>query len=264
MQTFTDLYKSRFILSNLIGKELKAQYRVQSLGFLWALLNPLVMVTTLTVVWTYMFDGQDDFATMVVVVLIPYNFFSYCLNGCATSIIGNQTLVKRVRFPRQILPISVICTHLIHLGVQSILVAVAVSVLPTHGDIFTIHLLWLPLIIGIQLALVVGLGLMVSALNVFYRDVQYIVDSVLSVLFWVSPVVYCPFVRDLESHGAAIFYGYHLNPLAGILEAYRSVLWYGQAPHLDTLAMSAVVTLITGYLGVRIFWRRERDFADMM
>ena len=140
----------------------------------------------------------------------------------------------------------------------------AIAILPTRGDVLTIYLLWLPLILGLQLALVVGLGLMVSALNVFYRDMQYIVDSVLSVLFWVSPIVYCPFARNLESHGASIYYIYHLNPLAGILEAYRSVLWYGEAPHMDTLAISVAVTLVIGILGVRTFWRRERDFADMM
>lgn len=222
------------------------------------------MVTTLSVVWAYFFSSKPDFATMVVVALIPYNFLAYCLSGCATSIIGNKTLVKRVRFPRQILPISIVCTHLIHLGVQSILIVAAVLFLPTRGDVFTIHLLWLPLVLAIQLALAIGVGLMVSALNVFYRDVQYIVDSVLSVLFWVSPVVYCPFQEALFSEGPWIYYCYHLNPLAGILEGYRSILWYGEAPHLDTLAMSAAVTVITGYLGVRIFWRRERDFADMM
>ena len=264
MQTFTDLYKNRFILSSLVDKELKSQYRNQSLGFIWALLNPLVMVTTLTLVWTFMFKARPDFATMVVVVLIPYNFSAYCLNGCASSILANETLVKRIRFPRQILPISVILTHLIHLGIQSVLVLAAVALLPTRGDILTIHLLWLPLILALQLALAVGMGLMVSALNVFYRDVQYIVDSILTVLFWMSPVVYCVYETGLESRGPGVFYAYHLNPLAGLLEGYRSILWYGQAPRLDTLAMSAVGTAIIGYLGVTIFWRREREFADMM
>ena len=93
---------------------------------------------------------------------------------------------------------------------------------------------------------------------------QYIVDSILTILFWVSPIVYCIHVKDLQSWGDGFFYAYHLNPLAGILDAYRSILWYGQAPHLDTLAISAVITLLIGILGVAIFWRHEREFADMM
>ena len=265
VQTFTDIYRYRFILSNLVGKELKSQYRSQSLGLVWALLNPLVMVFTLTMVWTYMFSAPADFATMVVVVLIPYNFVSYCLTGCTSSILANVTLVKRIRFPRQILPISVILTHLIHLAVQSILILAAITFLPTRGDVLSINLLWLPVVLALQIALVVGAGLMVSALNVFYRDVQYLVESILTVLFWVSPVVYS--IRETgfeQTHGAVAFYAYHLNPLAGLLEGYRSILWYGQAPRLDTLAMSALITLFVGYFGVRIFWRRERDFADLM
>jgi lipopolysaccharide transport system permease protein len=265
VQTFTDLYRYRFILSNLVDKELKSQYRNQSLGFIWALLNPLVMVLTLTMVWTYMFSAKPDFAAMVVVVLIPYNFFAYCLSGCTSSILANETLVKRIRFPRQILPISVIVTHLIHLAVQSTLVLAAVTLLPTRGDALGLHLLWLPIVVAIQLGLVVGVGLMVAALNVFYRDVQYLVDSLLTMLFWVSPVVYSLGETGFEkTHGPLAFYAYHLNPLAGLLEGYRSILWYGEAPRLDTLAMSAGITLIIGYMGVRIFWRRERDFADMM
>lgn len=333
MQTFTDLYKYRFILARLVDKDLKAQYRNMSLGFLWALLNPLVLVTVLSLVWTLVFVNSNikSFPSYVLVTLIPYNFFAYCLNACTGSLHNNVTLVKKIRFPRQILPFSAIVTHSIHYVIQCSLVLVALLIFPPAGDIFGLPLLWLPLILVIQVGFVIGLGLLVASLTVFYRDVQYIVESTLTVLFWFSPILYSssrqflakpdpastmPTQEHLENQAWAIgqnlgkladrhpelqdtvqqfqdasqkvlaatgklpepltsiaasgpeqqlgYYLYHLNPISGILESYRCVLYWGEHPPLFPLGVSAVLTVLVGYIGVKTFWRRERDFADMM
>ena len=276
VQTFTDLYRYRFILSNLVGKELKAQYRDMSLGFVWALLNPLIMVSVLTFVWVVVFKLDLSFATMVVVALIPYNFFDYCLRGCAASIRGNVSLVKRIRFPRQILPISVILTHLTHLAIQSTLIVAALILFPRESPedtTLTFNLLWLPLILLVHLGLVIGAGLLVAGLNVLYRDVQYIVESSLTVLFWASPIIYTreklqtgleKLQADLGWDLSWLYYVYHCNPLAGVLEAYRNVLFYGSSPDLVTFGMATGMTVIVGYVGVRSFWKHERSFADLM
>lgn len=261
MQTFADIYRYRFILESLVAKNFKSMYRNMALGFLWAILNPLVLVTVLSVVWVVFFGADRQFPSMILVTLIPFNFFVYCISGCAVSIPANAVLVKKVAFPRQILPVSVIVTHLIHLGVQFCIVAVALFLLSTPGEIMTARLLWLPLILAVQVALCMALGLLVAGLNVVYRDTQYLVDSTLTVLFWLSPVIYeaSPVLRDKH---AAVMIVYYLNPISGILDAYRSVLYHGISPDPLTFGMACATTLALGYIGVRVFWIHEKGFAD--
>jgi ABC-type polysaccharide/polyol phosphate export permease len=234
-------------------------------------------------VWTLIFpQTTPGFVAYVLVALIPYNFFTYCLSGCAASIHGNVTLVKRIRFPRQILPISVILTHLIHFGIQSLLVVGAIAIFsPDPTAAFRASLLWLPAVLLVHVGLAVGVGLLVAALTVFYRDVQYVVESLLTILFWLSPILYLTDYRTLsaprlnaageriaastlEARGEWLYYVYHLNPLSGILEAYRSVLYHGRSPDLYSFGVAAVMTVVIGYFGVKSFWKHERNFADMM
>jgi ABC-type polysaccharide/polyol phosphate export permease len=269
VQTFTDLYRYRFVLSNLVSKNVKVMYRNMALGFLWSLLQPVVLVVTLSLVWHFFMGDDGSFAAKVVVVLIPYNFFAYCLGGCVISINGNVHLVKKIAFPRQILPISAILTHLIHFGVQSILIVLVLAIFPHGGQTLSLNLFWLLPIFIIQLGLVTGLGFLVAGLNVLYRDVQYIAESALLVLFWICPILY-------EASGSAggvtsklaespwLYHTYFLNPMSGILEAYRSVLYYGRSPDLTTLGMALIVTLIIGYFGMKSFWKHEKEFADLV
>lgn len=264
MQTFTDTYRHRFILNNLVAKNFKTLYRNMALGLLWAVLNPLVMITTLAVVWRLFMAGQANFASFVMVTYVPFVFFQYCLSGCTHSIVGNASLVKKVAFPRQILPFSIILTHLIHFGIQVPLVVVVLLLFPPDANVLGVQLLWLPVIFAVQLALVVGLGLLVAGLNVVYRDMQYIVDSALVVLFWASPILYHAFGKDVFTAHGWLFWVYYLNPLAGLFEAYRDVLFHGQGPQLGTLAMAVCVTVVLSAWGVRSFWIHEKEFADLI
>jgi len=264
VQTFTDTIRYRFVLENLVSKNLKVMYRNQALGFVWAVVQPLVMMAVLTFVMVYAFHQEGKAAaSRAIVGLVPFNFVSYCLSGCAMAVVGSVGLVKKVAFPRQLLPISVILTNLIHLAIQVPLVAVVLWLDPPADARFGLHLLWLPVVLTVQLGLVLGAGLLVAALNVTYRDVQYMIESLLTVLFWLSPVLYEPstFAPGMPSWLAT---AYWLNPLAGILDAYRAVLYHGTTPDLGTLGIATAVTLVVGVLGVRQFWVHERDFADLL
>lgn len=269
MQTFTDVIRHRFILSNLVAKEFKALYRSMSLGFLWSLLQPLVLVTVLSTVWiTFMGQGKD-FASMVLVALIPYNFFTYCLSGSAGVILRNKSLVKKMKFPRQLLPFSVVCIHTIHFAIQSTLIVLVLLLFPPEAQILGSQLLWIPVILLIELGLVIGVSMLVSSMSVVYRDVTYVVESALIVLFWASPILYSAEKTLFEKPEFVDNYGslgllYYLNPLAGILEGFRSVLYYGVAPNPVTLGMATVVTIVIGALGLRSFWIHEKDFADLI
>lgn len=263
MQTFTDLYRYRFVLSNLIAKDFKVLYRNMALGFFWSILNPLVLVTVLSIVWVVFFQAGPSFPSMVLVALIPYTFTSYCLNGCAMSVVTNAALVKKVAFPRQILPVAVVLTHMIHFGIQASLIVVSLIVFPPPGHVLAPTLAWLPLLVCLHLGLSIGVGLLVSALNVVYRDMQYIVESSLTVLFWMSPILYDA-GPALASKPAWVHVAYYCNPLAGLLDSYRAVLYWGRSPALLPLGMSVVTTLALGVWGVRSFWVHEKEFADLI
>lgn len=265
MQTIRDTYAYRHILWALTSKQLKAQYRSMALGFFWALLNPLVMVTVLSLVFVWFFGQGLEQPPRVIVALIPYNFFSYCLSGCATSITSNSPLVRKVRFPRQVLPFSIILTNLVQLGIQSSLVLLALLVFPVPGTILGPQLLWLLPLLLVLIALCVGIGLLAAALTVVFRDTQYIVQSTMTVLFWMSPVLYDAGEKFSQAQAPTwAQVAYFLNPIAGLLESFRDVLFWGTAPGLLPLGLATVTTLVIAALGVRTFTRHEPTFADLI
>lgn len=273
MKTFTDIVRHRFILENLVAKNLKALYRNMALGFFWSLLNPLVMAVVLTAVQLRFFGQKHDWPSLFLCALIPYNFFAYCLSGCAHSVVGNASLVTKVRFPRQILPVSVIVTNLVHFAIQSTLVVAAIVFFPPMHEapggglvptqILGWQLLWLPVIVLVNVGLVLGLGLLVAGANVVYRDVQYIVDSVMTVMFWLCPLVYDA-GAVLGENATWGYWLYFSNPLSGLLDSYRRVLYHGTSPDLAALGLAAFVTVLFGIWGVRSFWKHEHRFADLI
>ncbi len=265
MQTFTDIVRHRFILQNLVAKNLKALYRNMALGFFWSILNPLVMAVVLTAVQLRFFHQQSDWPSTFLCALIPYNFFAYCLSGCAYSVVGNASLVTKVRFPRQILPVSVIVTNLVHFAIQSTLVVAALVFFGPQHSVVGWQLLWLPVIVGLNVLLALGVGLLVAGANVVYRDVQYIVESVMTVMFWLCPLVYDAGAQLLENGQRTwVYWVYFLNPLSGLLDSYRRVLYHATAPDTGVLALCVLVTTLFGVWGVRSFWKHEHRFADLL
>src|SRR5690606_6926753 len=147
-----------------------------------------------------------------------FNFLSYCINGCSTAILANASLVRKVRFPRQILPYSVILTHLVHFGVQASLIVAVLAVFGAPASPWTPALAWLPVVFALQVGLCAGAGMLVAAWNVVFRDTQYIVSSLLTVLFWASPVIYDAHAAfDERGEWTLGAYAYFLNPVAGVL-----------------------------------------------
>lgn len=266
MQTLSDTIRYRHILFALSGRELKAQYRNMSLGFLWALLNPLVMVAVLSTVMSVFLKPEDPYhPSRVVIGLVAYNYFTYCFNGCTSSILNNAPLVRRVRFPRQILPYAVILTNSVHFAVQSTLVVGVLLIFGAPGGPWTWNLLWLPLVVLLQLGLIIGSGMLMAALTVKYRDTRYIVASLVTVLLWASPVLYDAHETFDRAEGGWnwIHCAYFANPLAGILDGYRRILFWGEAPDPVITGVTVLITAAIGFVGMRTFWSLEREFAEL-
>lgn len=258
-----ELWEYRDLLRNLVVRDLKVRYKHSVLGILWSLLNPLLMMVVFTFVFTVMQpnEGIPHFAIFMLSGLLPWNLFSGSVMGTASQIIGNGHLIKKVYFPREVLPFSMVFSNFVNFLISLIPLAVLLVV----TDIgFTPHLLWLPVIILIQMILALGLGLIFSTLAVFFRDIIMVLDVALLAGFFLTPLFY-PMERVFPQ---ATVLGFNvplaqlmrwINPMASIVDAYRTVIYgvidyqSGQAAYFGPSAPDLAYLLRTGVTAVLIF-----------
>jgi homopolymeric O-antigen transport system permease protein len=247
---------SLFILRNLIAKDFKVRYRNMSLGILWSLVNPLVMMGVLTFIFTVVVPNQRrNFPLFVLMGILPYNFFSLAWATGTNSIVDSGRLIKKVPFMRELVPLSTVLANSLHYFIQFgfLLVAVGLVIGPSWSW------LWLPGVLALQLVFVAGLTLATSALDVYLRDMRYVVESTNLVLFWLVPIFY-----GFESIPRRYSWVYELNPVAAVIMLLRTILLDGQPPNLTTLVKFTAVSLGTLAAGALIFRRLQRDFADYL
>jgi lipopolysaccharide transport system permease protein len=267
-----DLYRYRYLLQNLIVRDLKVRYKNSVLGVLWSLLNPLMMMIVYTVLFTVLIpnDSIRHYPVFILVALIPWNFLSGSLVGGTVSVTSNAPLIKKVYFPRILLPVSAVISNLVNFFLVSLVLLIFIY---AFGIGLTIHALWVPLILLTQVIFILGLSMLFSALHAFYRDVMMILEVLMLAWFFLTPVFY-PF----EWLGTqAVLLGYSpaqimrwLNPMASIIDGYRTVLWGAldsSGPGQMDLAflartfITAVLTLIVGYI---VFIRTEHLFGEKL
>ena len=176
-----------FILKNLVSTDFKVRYRNMSLGIFWSLIQPLIMMGVLTYVFTVLFPSPvKRFPLFVLMGLIPFNFFSMAWATSTRSIVDNAHLIKKVPFRRELVPVAVVLGNALHYFIQLAILLVVVACF--QG--VSIFWLWLPVIVLLQLILATGAALFTSAMDVYYRDVRYVVVSINLVLFWLVPIFY--------------------------------------------------------------------------
>lgn len=265
----------------MIEREIRIRYKNSFFGFFWSLLNPLITIAVMTVVFKYLLGNpMPSFSAYILAGYLPYMFFQLAIMDSAQSVIGALPVVRKTYFPREILPLAPILSNFLHfilaLGVFFVFRLVVWAFNPGAFPL-TMNLLWLPLLLVIQLALTLGVGLIVSALNTFYEDVKYIVGVLLYLLFFVCPIMYfsetvanSPVVRE----NGWIYTAYHANPIAMLCTAYRKILvppsrvWV-DGQFVDPLPMDwgmlgltaglSVVVLVGGYA---LFNRLKSRFVE--
>jgi ABC-type polysaccharide/polyol phosphate export permease len=247
---------SFFLIRNLIGKDFRVRYRNMSLGVFWSLLNPLVMMGTLWFIFTRVFPNNTipHFAVFALCGLIPYNFFSIGWVTGTTSLMDNANLIKRTPVPRQIIPIATVLGNCTQMAAQILLL---LTMVVASGYRVNVYWTWLIYIWGCLIVFTTGLALIFSALNVYIRDVRYVVESANLVLFWLVPIFY-PFNLIAPQYHEI----YRLNPIAAVVLASRNVLLEGIAPPPSILWKLPLVSAATLLVGLVIFRKLQRGFYN--
>jgi ABC-2 type transport system permease protein len=275
-----ELLAHREVLVNLIRKELKVKYTASVLGAVWSLLNPIVFLAVFSFVAEVLGNSMPAFPVFLLSGLLPWNFLANALQGGSRSVIDNANLVKKMAFPREILPLSSIGVALFDFALQSVVFLVYIGV-SGHG--FQLPELWLyPLAIAVLIVFVTALTFWVAALNVRYRDVGHLLSLALLVWFWATPIVYQGWLvqQKLEGFlilGADAWFLYLLNPVAVIVLGFQRALYGGVVPEpgedpvLPLISLPAQTWMLLALLGVsflflflawRSFFHRSGDFAE--
>lgn len=245
----------RFVLQNLILKDFKVRYRNMSLGAFWSLLNPLIMMSVLTLVFTrFLHSGTPGYPVAVLCGLVPFNFFTLAWSNGTTSLIDNASLIKRVPIPREVVPISSVLSNCLNLLIQF---GVLFAFTFVFGYRVNRSWLWIPVISFLFVIFVMGLVLATAALDVYMRDMRYVVESANTVLFWVVPIVYG---FEIIPKGFAEIYS--LNPISAMVMALRNIIMQATDPAptlLWKLAGGSFSTLAVGWF---LFRKLERRFYD--
>jgi ABC-2 type transport system permease protein len=276
-----ELVRARYILSRLIGREVKVKYKSSVLGAAWSMLNPVLYLAVFSLVFTVILRNDiPHFPVYLLSGLIAWTLFSSSLSLSVRSVVDNSSLVTKVYFPRELLPLSSMGSALVDFSLQALILIVFMLAF-RYGE-FGMNLLLLPLSLFALLAFTAALALFVAALNVRYRDVQHLVNILLLAWFWMTPVVYpSSFVSSVlgQRHlfGISLYHLFLINPLADIVFGFQRAI-YGTVRPVGAsttvllpvsvgwlavlISAVAVGSLLLLLLTWRAFFRMSGDFAE--
>jgi len=251
-----DICARRELLLILVARNLKIRYKNSILGFFWTLLSPLFLIAIYAVflrVLRFFQPGDPMFMPRLVTGIIVWQFLAMCLTDSLQAIMGNADLVKKSAFPRMVLPLSMVTANLLNFLLSSVVLVVYLQIVGMSVS----GLYWLPLILLTHIALCLGISLILSCSNVFFRDTEHILTVGLLAWFFLTPIIYT--FDYIPARFREIVF---INPMAGIVTAYRAVLMSDQVPDVRLIAASFVMAWAMLAMGIAIFQKFQVRFAE--
>jgi len=265
------IYDYRELLGVLTWKNIALRYKQAYLGIAWAIIKPITLMLIFTLVKSFVGidSGNIPYPILVFTALIPWTFFQESTSDGVISVVGNSALIRKIYFPREVFPITAVLTKLVELGINFVILA---GLMVWYQMMPSIFILWVPLIILYTILAALTIAFVGAAINVYYRDVGAALPVLLSLLMYASPVIYpLQLVKDklLVQQAAggwsdAFYTLYTLNPLAGIIDAFQSVVLRGAAPDFNAMIPGAIMIGVLLPLSYLYFKRAESYFADVI
>ncbi len=249
-----NLYQYRELFKSNVKKEIRGKYKGSFLGVLWSFVNPLLMTLVYAIVFPFILkSGEPHYVTYIVIGILPWNFFTTVISQGTFTFLSNAGIIKKVYFPREILPVSVATSGLVNF---IICIPIICVFLLCSGIGFSWYMLLLPLVIIAEYLLLLGIIFITGSINVYIRDFEYIVNFFVTMLFYATPVLYS---SELFGDFAWIL---RLNPMTIIIESYRHILYYQQFPNMFNLIGILVISILLLIFGIFVFKKLEKGFAE--
>ena len=253
---FSDIYKYRQMIFSLVHKELRGRYKGSILGFLWTFVNPLLQLIVYTFVFSIiMRQNIEKYYLFLFVALVPWIFFSTSLSAGSNCVFIYGDLVKKIYFPREVIPISFVTSQFVNMLYTFIVIFAVIAI--TRFGVNPIALLYLPVIMIVEYFLALGMTLLFSAITVYVRDVAHILGIVVMAWQFLTPVMYPS--RNVPEQYLTLW---NLNPMTPIIESYRNILYYKQAPELKTLGLAVAMGIFFLIFGEFLFSKMQKGFAE--
>ncbi|MEE1243678.1 MAG: ABC transporter permease [Frisingicoccus sp.] len=256
MKHLREIYDYRQMIYSLVRKELRGRYKGSALGFLWTFINPLLQLLVYTFVFSIVMPNNiDKFYLYLFIGLIPWLFFSGSLTGGAACILNQKDMVKKIYFPREVMPIAYVTSNFVNMLLCFIVIFAVIIVSGIGINIKAV--LYLPIIWIVEYIMCLGGAMLTSALTVYFRDLEYILGIVTMAWMYMTPVVY-----SLEMVPERLRPLMNLNPMTPVIVAYRDILYSKQIPELGTLASGFTLGIIVLVIGYIVFQKLQRGFAE--
>ncbi len=258
IERIKEIYAYREMIFSLVRRDLKGRYKGSALGFFWTFLNPLLQLVVYTIVFSIILrQNIEQYYIFLFVALVPWLFFSTCISGGASCIIDQQNLVKKIYFPREVLPLAYVTSQFVNMILTFMVILVVILV--SGRGLNPRALACLPVVMIVEYVLALGFCMLVCAAAVYLRDIVYTMGIITMAWQFLTPVMYSSDIVPEELQPV-----FKLNPMTSIIDVYRDILYYGRMPKLGTLLLSTVVGVAALVIGWLMFDRLQRGFAEEM
>lgn len=249
-----DISSSKYVLNNFVNQELTVKYKRSALGFFWSLLNPVAtMIVSSVVFGSIMRFELKDFVVFLYAGLLPWNFFAVTLDFSGVSILNNEGFIKKIYLPKILFPFSIACAQFINMLFSMAALFFFMVIL---GAKITPALFFLPYAFLLIFLFTVGLSLLLATINVYFRDMRYIMGVIMNAWYYLTPILY-PIDR-IPDYLKPVFY---FNPAYYLIEMFRAPIYRGSFPDGQFTMIATLVSLAFFVVGLFCFYRKEKDFV---